>query len=135
MQIYFVISWICGGVILLDGFRQPQSAWITADRNRGFWMFWLAFASFLALGPLALGFYGLALRPRFAGATTDFHKSPGPGAPQREPTGASSERPALPAPLETRDWPGEQAIQTRSSAPVVPVEKGITSSPERPAKR
>jgi hypothetical protein len=85
MQVYIWISWICGAVILVDGIRQPQSAWVSADRNRGFWLFWLVLASLIALGPVALLFYWFAVRARFASATaTPFTRPPavaGPGSP------------------------------------------------------
>jgi hypothetical protein len=64
MMIYLYISWACGGLILIDGMLRPEAAWVRAGRDRTFWMAWLAFASFVFLGPLALLFYAFVLRTR-----------------------------------------------------------------------
>ena len=93
MTAYIWISVACGAVIVIDGLRQPQSAWVAADRNRFFWLFWLGFASILALGPLALLFYVLRLRPRFAAAGGDaFRKPKAPRATQAVSGGESTPR-------------------------------------------
>lgn len=34
----FVISYLIGAVTVLDEMRRPHSAWVAADRNRGWWI-------------------------------------------------------------------------------------------------
>jgi hypothetical protein len=66
--VYWVISVICAAIAVYDAYRRPESAWVTADRNRSWWVGTIAVLGLFGLGPLALVVYGVALVPRLSAA-------------------------------------------------------------------
>jgi hypothetical protein len=65
--VYYVISCICGIAIIVDALRRPSTQWVSADRDRSYWVMLVAAFSFLIpVGPLMGLIYLIGVLPRFS---------------------------------------------------------------------
>lgn len=58
---YFIASWACTLAVVTHAMRQPEAAWLSADRSRSGWLTYLIPAGFLGLGPLCVLVYWLGV--------------------------------------------------------------------------
>lgn len=63
-----VCSYAAALVALTDQLRRPQSAWVAADRDRGFWTGMTIVLGLFACGAIIAIVHLLGVLPRFAGS-------------------------------------------------------------------
>lgn len=65
MNTVAVLCYIVNAAVFIFAFTRPTAAWLTADRNRGFWLTTLAVSGFLAVpGIIADVVFFVAVLPR-----------------------------------------------------------------------
>jgi hypothetical protein len=70
-----VVSYVCGVLAILHAISAPQSAWVEADRNRGYWLGTMGVLTLFALGLVAAIAYAVSVVPRLKRDTsTPFRK-------------------------------------------------------------
>ncbi len=68
MTVFFVISYIIGGLTLIHALTRPAHAWVDADKNRSYWIIWMVLATLVGLGILIGALYGMIVVPGFSGS-------------------------------------------------------------------
>jgi hypothetical protein len=76
VNVVIVISYLVGGLALVHALTRPPSAWIEADRNKGFWVTMLIVLTLVGLGVVIGPIYGFMVVPNFSGggAPSEFEK-------------------------------------------------------------
>jgi hypothetical protein len=75
-QVFVTISYLVGGLALVHALTRPPSAWVEADRNKGYWVGILIILTVIGLGIVIGPIYGFGVVPRFSGpgAPSEFEK-------------------------------------------------------------
>lgn len=71
-----VVSYVVGILALIHAYTRPHSAWVRADRNRGYWLSTMAILTFFAMGVLVAIAYFVGVVPRLAGSTDEAFRKP-----------------------------------------------------------
>jgi hypothetical protein len=68
MSAFLVVSYLSGAAAIAHAATRPSSAWVHADRQRGYWLTVLITLTLFALGIVAAIAYLVGVVPRFSGA-------------------------------------------------------------------
>lgn len=62
--VYYIVQLLLSAVVIVDMYRRPDSAWATADRQRGYWAGIFGVLAFFAMGVIVVVIYLVFLMPR-----------------------------------------------------------------------
>lgn len=67
----YITSVVAAALALVDQLRRPQSAWVSADRDRGWWTTFTVLCGVFALGVVFALIYLIGVVPRFSGTSAN----------------------------------------------------------------